>query len=137
MNIVRMDLSKIWHITVKNKYLPEYFNISQFSVNLQIIIVKYSLYQSIVHKHDYLVYWLEQHLNYISAFSYSYCIYKRKIKDKLKYDKNMCSLMIDNSNEHDKTHKNTIYGGGQHQVSLNGEIVYKYLHHCTDTTSQQ
>ena len=46
----------------------------------------------------------------------------------------MCSLMIDNSNEHDKTQKNTIYGGGQHQVSLNDEIVYKYLHHCTDTT---
>ncbi|HEY4831131.1 MAG TPA: helitron helicase-like domain-containing protein, partial [Waddliaceae bacterium] len=41
--------------------------------------------------------------------------------------------MIVNLNMHN-TLNNKSYGGGRHQVSLNGEIVYEYLHHCTDAS---
>ena len=116
------------------KYFPEYFNFSQFSVNLQVIKVKCSLYHSIVCKHNYFTYWLEQHLNYISTFFYSYCISKNTNKNKKKCKKKLCLSLINNLNENDRMLTNAFCGGGHHQVSLNGDIVYKHLHHCMNTT---
>ena len=106
------------------KYFPEYFNFSQFSVNLQVIKVKCSLYHSIVRKHNYFTYWLEQHLNYISTFSYSYCISKNTNKNKNKCKKKLCLSLINNLNENDRMLTNAFCGGGHHQVSLNGINIY-------------
>ena len=76
------------------------------------------------YKHTYCAYWLQQHLNYISSSSYSHCISDMNKKSEQICNKYISSLLTSNSNKFEK--HNAIYGGGRHQDSVNGDIVYNF-----------
>ena len=90
-----------------------------------------SFYRSLMKKHNYAVYWLEQYLVYISIFIiYSYCILTGKIRRE-ENDKKKSSTE-DECIRRSNNLKGYFFAGGRHQTTVIGKIVSKYLQVCTD-----
>ena len=122
----------------KNNKLSFGFTFSLYSPTFQCSNIQYSFYRNFMQKHDHFNYWLEQHLNYISSFSFSYCISRRKKEIQKKRKKNgettSDSCINDKFLDSDNHFNNLFTAGGRHQISLAGNLVYKHLHSCTDST---
>jgi hypothetical protein len=112
------------------------FTSSLFSTTFKCSNLEYSFSRNFMRKHDHFNHWLEQHLNYISSCSYSYCVSRRKkkIQKKNRSESGTTSPSSMNNDFDSNNFKNLFCGGGRHQTFLNGEIICEHLHSCSDTT---
>jgi hypothetical protein len=110
------------------------FTSTLFSTAIQCYNLKFSLQRNLMRKHDHCNYWLEQHLNSMSSFSFSYCISKQtKLQEKKKEKElpdNSCNTKetLDSIEEF----QNIFRAGGRHIKFVKGDIVYNYIRHCTN-----
>ena len=114
---------------------PYTFSCSLFLSIFKCKILEYSFLRNSMRKHDHIRYWLEQYLNYISSFSYSYCISRQGSKKKRILRSKCQNILLSATDEYadmKNSFKNLFCAGGRHQTFLNGEIVWEYLQSCTD-----
>ena len=116
----------------KNNRYIYLFTDSLFSTNIKCQIIKYSFQSNFMQHHDHFNYWLEQHLNSISSFSFNYNICRRKKSPQKKCQKKQAlSNSTDNIDNNNTNFKNLFCAGGRHKKFFTGNIVYDFLQRCT------
>jgi hypothetical protein len=96
-------------------------------------VLKYWFHYFLCKKYDWVAYWLESYLRnvfYVSPISTREQRTGKMFKDSGLEDPSSMNECIVESRYYDSH----FFAGGRHQVTVSGEIVFKYLQTCTENT---